>query len=757
MYCGPTWVFILLVAMVGVTNPAWSTPDSPNLPPPPKVPGEVVTASGLNSGGSEKVKESSDRDPGIGEKNSSKLVDMNFSEMIGLDEVAEIVSRRLGKNMILDPNLKGKKIQIIAPKKVSEDEAWQIFLSVLDVLNLATVETGRVTKIIRRTQGIKDNLPVYRHDDSLPVSDLLITQVIPLKYVNAKSIQASLSRFTTPGSLVSVEETNHLIISDSSDKVRRVLDIISLMDVKSQQDQLKIFQVKYGQASKITDKIKQFMVASGGVRGKSPLTRSGSDHAKLISDDTRNIIGVFASEVQIKMVKGYLDKLDLKPLPSGGQSLIHILPLEYADAKKMSTTLSSLSSASSGAGKTSLSPSRPVLAATSKPGGAVPAVRAPSGFKVTADESSNSLLVVGDKLARDSVSYVVKKFDVRKDQVLIEAQIMELGADHKFKTGSSFFLGQGGADADSTKVITAWKAGDMSSLVLAGSDAFASQGAETKANLFAGNFNDGLAIGALAGQGVDVPGLGKISPGALIRLVKTDQNTKVLSSPYILALDNEEASLSVGETVFFNVNASGAGTAGPRVEKENVDLTLNVTPSLSWGDYISLNLSLEANQLAGLTETGLPSVNKRKVKQVLTLKNGQTAVIAGLKEVSEVESLSKIPLLGDLPILGGLFRTKTKSFRDQQLAIFLTVWAVRSSEDLKRIYKQKIKESQDFLVNMKGEETKESYFYSELPGDNAADYEKSDLDIWEEKLRAQWYQDGRKAMGYPEPVNQDGS
>lgn len=756
MYFGPTWVFVLIAVSIGFASPSWSSPDSPTLPPPPDAPGQA----GPDREDSSKEADLAG-DPGrqaASEKThaAARLVDMNFSEMIGLDEMAEIISRRLGKNMILDPNLKGKKIQIIAPQKVSEDEAWKIFLSVLDVLNLATVETGRVTKIIRRTQGVKDNLPVYRHDDALPVSDLLITQVIPLKYVDAKSIQSSLSRFTTPGSLVSVEATNHLIISDSSDKVRRVLDIISLMDVKSQQSQLEIFQIKYGQASKIADKIKQFLTASKGAAGKSPLKRSGPEQAKLIHDDTRNIIGVFASDIQIRQVKGFIDKLDLKPLPGGGQSLIHIIPLEYADAKKMSTTLSSLSSASSKKSTTPLAPAVPVKPGQVRAAGAGPAAPT-SGFKVTADESSNSLLVVGGKGVRESVSYVVRKFDVRRNQVLIEAQIMELGTDHKFKTGSSFFLGQGGANEDGTKVITAWKAGDMSSLVLAGSEAFSSQGADTKANLFTGNFNDGLAIGALAGQGVDVPGLGKISPGALIRLVKSDQNTKVLSSPYILALDNEEASLSVGETVFFNVSDSGSSSAGPRVEKENVDLTLNVTPSLSWGDYISLNLSLEANQLAGLTETGLPSVNKRKVKQVLTLKNGQTAVIAGLKEISEVESLSKIPLLGDLPILGALFRTKTKGFRDQQLAIFLTVWAVRDSDDLKRIYKQKLKESLDFLVNMKGEETKESYFYSELPGENAADYEKSDLDIWEEKLRAQWYREGREAMGYPDQLSQDGS
>ena len=670
-----------------------------------------------------------------------ELIDMNYPASTGLAVIAAAVSEKTGRNIIMDPTLKGREVQIIAPQLLTPDDAWETFISALDLSGLSTVETGRVTKIILRSQGIRGNPPLIKPGGGLKVSDQLVTQVVPLKYVDAKQILSALSRFVTPGSMVALPSTNHLIISDSAEKVRRVLDMITLMDVRAQHSGLKIFPVRYGQASLLKQALEQIMGARNGIsQGRGPLKRGGGPEIRLLSDDQHSLIAAFAPDAYLHQIAEYLRQLDVPSEREDSDSVVTLVPLEYADAGKLAATLSALSG--SFIGTRALSGSGSSLDNNGK--------GAPGGFKVAVDRPSNSLIITGSRAVRESLEYVIRKFDIRQDQVLIEAQILAVGTDHRLRLGSSLLFGHGRPDGAGTKVITGWEAGDMSSVLLSGSEAFASQGSEAKSRQFVGGFTSDLTIGVLAASGVQVPGLGMLTPGALMRLVRTDEDTRVLAAPWLLSADHGQAELSVGQTIFFRAsnlqNLSGSPTS--RLEKENIELSLKVTPSLSLGSYVSLDLQIDANQLAGISPEGLPSITRRSIRQKLSLRDGQTAVIAGLREIREISSVSKVPFLGDLPLVNVLFRKKSRSFQEQQLAIFLTVWSVKKSEDLAKIYRGKLKESLAFLRNSSQARANKSELIAELPDKDTSDYEKSEFERWEDQVREGLRRESRKAVGY---------
>ncbi|NRA43624.1 MAG: type II secretion system secretin GspD [Oligoflexales bacterium] len=605
------------------------------------------------------------------------LVSIHYPEMTDIQVIADEVARWTKKNFIWDQKVKGK-IKIIAPEKLSPEDAYKTFLSSLDMLGLSTIETGKVVKIMKTTEGMKSSSPIYRPSQELPGSDELVTQVLPLRYIRAKWILASLSRFATPRSMIAIENTNTLIITDSAKKIERILDIISFLDVGSQQPSLKMIAIKHALPSDIAKKLKEFSAieASSAKSKKSKAKKS----FKVLGLDANGLLVLMAPPVMLKRIEQFARSLDLAPKMEAGESRIHLRPIEFADAKKLAVVLNALS----------LANRQKANAYTNNN----------SQLKITADEPSNSIIVAGTRSEFHDVDYIIQKLDKRKSQILIEAEVLEIGTDHTFTVGTSIFAGSAG----STDIITAWQAGAMAPLILASSDALStSQG--VRAQQFTSATNEGLNIAALSGKGVEVPGLGTITPGALIRLLKSDSDTRVLSSPYILTVDNTEASLSAGETIFFrNSDTDSLGTTRTNVEKENIEMSLTIHPKISGNNDLSLTLMLDATELSGFS-FGLPQVSHKKIKQSIFLRNGQTAVIAGLKNIIESEATSKIPFLGDIPIIGHLFRNNVKVTKTKQLAIFLTPYVIHEASDLQRIYQDKLKETNFFLSKAQKDQT----------------------------------------------------
>ena len=262
------------------------------------------------------------------------------------------------------------------------------------MLNLTTVETGAVIKIRKVRDAMKGNLKTFQGSSWAPRTDAIITQIIPLKYVDAKKIQTTLSRIVSASSMIAYEPTNTLIISDSGYKVRRVLEILELLDVQTQQPKLLIVPIKYSDPKDISRKVQDILKASGA--GKSSSTYNAY---KILTDERSNSVIIFGPPRTIKDIQALVKKFDIPIEDLASQSSIHIRPLDYADAKKLASTLSSLAS---GGRKSSMR--RPPVKSAKAPGGSgsSPSLSDLSeGLKISADESSNSLLITGSRTAYD--------------------------------------------------------------------------------------------------------------------------------------------------------------------------------------------------------------------------------------------------------------------------------------------------------------------------------------------------------------------
>ena len=684
-----------------------------------------------------------------------ELVNIDFPEPTEIKDIIKAVALWTGKNVILDRQVTGK-VQIISPRKVTKEEAYQAFLSALNILGQTTVETGKVIKIMPIRTAVKGNLKTFLGSKWTPRTDEIITQIVPLKYINAKNIQTTLSRIVSSNSMIAYAPTNTLIISDTGYKVRRVLDIIDLLDVQTQQPRLEIIPIRFSDAKSVADKVRTLV--SGSSRSKR-LRTSGAMEYKILVDERSNSVIIFGPPRTITDVKRMVRKFDIELDDPSKQATIHVRPLDYADAKILASTLSALTQTNKRLSRTRRLPS------TAKARASTPTVaQFDDSVKITAYEPSNSLLITGSRSAYQALNSIIRKLDMRRSQVYVEADILDININDTFSVGASIFAGAG--TSKGVKALGSWQGAGATTLIAAGAMANSenatvqAQALEGLRGLFA---TDGIAVGILSGMEVDLPGLGKISPGALINLLKTDANTKVLATPQILTSNNEEAKIIDGETrLFYNEPLTATGVKTQKLEKQNADLRLKIKPNISHSNYVTLKIDLESTDFGTLdSESSLPNLIKRQTSQIVTVKNGQTVVISGLLKTRKFETFQKIPLFGDIPIIGWLFRNSKLGSTKTNLVVFLKPHIVHSASDLAQIYRQKIMERDEFLASVntkKGDD-----FYELLPKLSEGEYQTDEIDKHEqhqlEEMRREMYKIKRDDIhsAYPLAGERDNS
>ena len=676
-----------------------------------------------------------------------EMVNIDFPEPTDIKDIIRAVALWTGKNVILGKGVSGK-VQMISPRKVTKEEAYQAFLSALNVLKLTTVETGKVIKIMPIRTALKGNLQIYQGSGWSPRTDKMITQIVPLKYIDAKRLQTTLSRIVTTNSMIAYPPTNTLIVSDTGYKVRRILAIVELLDVQGQQPQVALVPIRYADAKVISQKVSEILRVSD--KGKAG---TGSTQRYKISVDERsNSVVIFGPPRTISDVKTLVKKFDFPIDDPANQAAIRVRFLNYADAKKLASTLSSL------AGNRSRSSRKRIVGSSKKKkssGGSSPSVAdLGDNVKITADESSNALLITGSRSAYEAINNLVRKLDQRRAQVYVEVDIIDVKMGNGFTFQTSIFAGSGREDGG-TKFSYGWQGNRGVGSLIAAQQQQTENGIPPEVAAGAVNsLGQDFTIGVISGASVTVPGLGTVSPGGLIHLIKTDSNSRILSSPHLLTSNNETAKIVVGQKLFYlSASQTALGGAGsvPKTEKEDVDLTLEIKPNISHtGNYLTLKIDLEANdgELKG-TPSGyqVPDVNKRQTSQIITLKSGQTAVISGLMKTSESENFSKIPLLGDIPILGWLFRNTSTNKQMSNLLFFITPHIVYGANDLAKIYDEKMKENNKIMGEYFDDEG-DSDFMLRSPTLADGAYTPNAFDEIEQKNRQRFLNEMRRDMGF---------
>jgi general secretion pathway protein D len=575
-----------------------------------------------------------------------------------IQELIKFVAEATGTTIVVDPAVKGK-VRVISSKPVSSSELYDLFLSILEVHGYTAVRSGGVVRVIQ-SKDARSSPVAVRSTEAKIGSDEYVTQVIRLDNISAaKLIPVLRPLVPQQAHMAAYAPSNAIIISDVSANIDRIREIIESMD-QSAQLETDIIKLKYAVAEDVVRMLDQL--------NKSEAKQSGAVDAEvlLVADERTNSVLVSGDELERARIKSLIRYLDT-PLEQSGN--VKVVYLEYADAKEISEVLS----------RVMQNMSRLDNADSKKP------TRTGNGSTIEADEGTNALIITADTDEMAALEAVIRRLDIRRAQVLVEAIIVEmelidgqeLGLQWLFANDNGFY----GSNINANDV----RAARIGDALFPPTD---SVEPVTDPDL-------GDLAGALAGTPGLSMGWGTIGDDltmtVILNALKEQNNANILSTPSLLTLDNQEAFITVGQNVpfvtgsFTNTGAGGDGAQNPfqTIERENVGITLTVTPHINEGDSVVLDIEQEVSSLTGLSAVASDLItNERRIRTKVLAGDGRTVVLGGLIKDDIQDGQQKVPFLGDIPLLGRLFRTDAVKVTKTNLLIFIRPTIIRDDEQL---------------------------------------------------------------------------
>ena len=691
-----------------------------------------------------------------------ELVTVNFKKA-RIEDIVTTIAAWTGKRIVYSSNLSGT-VSIISGGKVTKLEAYQLFLEALKTAGYTIIETGKVTTIVPLNKLKGANSQVFNSNKWSPRTGELVTQLIKLEHLEVSGTTHGNQLLTiikgmlpqTGASVHAFPKTNSFIVTASGNDINRILAVIKHLDSGTQQRKIKIVPLKYSDPKSIESKV--LMIEPSARPSTSYFASSRSANTfKLMADERTNSVILFGTKEKLDKFESIIKTFDKKPTDPANGATIHVRPLDYAKAEDLAKTLNNLlkSKSSSNTRNKYLSkfPSLKNIKSTNS-GNAASAEVLDKNVTISSDKSTNSLIITGSRVAYNVLNTIIKKLDQRKKQVYIEAEIIEVTKQDGFKSDFSVLAGDGDNNFMGIAGFNGAGAASMAKAATFAGDP--SKKAEAFKDL-AETFSSGFKVGLL-GEAVDILGF-KVRPGVLISLLKSDGNSRTLSSPQILTLNNEEGTQVTGNKIFYQERRFNEATNSETTtfKPEEVDLTFKVTPNVSYSDYVTLDIDLEANTLLGIADNGAPTTAKRHAKQKVTVKNGQTVVISGLLTHEERNKESGIPLLKDIPGLGFFFRSTDKQKEQKNLMVFVTPHVVYGPADLASIYKDKVQQRDDFIKHIYGDDVIQDDFYRLIPSLSDGVYKPTEIDKIEEKRQKQQHEENLKMMGYTKDGSDDKS
>ncbi len=645
------------------------------------------------------------------------MITMDFQD-VDLAVLIKFISELTGKNFILDEKIRGKKVTVISPTKISKDEAYKVFESILDIKDLATVPSGSVIKIVPAKDAIEKSLRTVVGHEKAPDSDALITRLVALEYVDPDQMVKILKPLMSRESKIDAyAPTNTLILTETASNIARLMRIVQQLDVRADEMEMDVIPLEYASAEAMSRQLQEILqtLASSTAAGGAPTTTRRARRTtrrrvaqaaatntqgfggKIIADDRTNSLIVLATETQLEEIRELVHKLDYDTPRAYGN--INVYYLEYANAEDTATVLSDLVSGAQSLGRNG----------TANKGVTPPSVaRTLTSFEgevsITADVATNALIIVATPRDYLTLKNVIEKLDIRRKQVYVEAVIMEIQPSVLQELGMEYRGAiplESGDNVD--KVLLGGTnfnlgADDM----ITGAAALSATGGIPDTGLFplTQNGTGGLNLGGIFDRvkvGEDADGNGIYLPANTLVLHALKQNTKanLLSTPHLIAMDNEEAEIIVGRNVPFITSTSQTTVSTvQQVQRESVGITLRFTPQITEGDYIQLQLYQEISSLidspVGQDPNRVgPTTSERKSTNTVLVRDGQTIIVGGLMEDRVRTTETKVPWLGDIPVLGWLFRYNSDNVEKQNLLIFLTPTIIREDQDVQRLFEEK--------------------------------------------------------------------
>lgn len=707
----------------------------------------------------------------------------NFDKA-SIQEILDAIARLRCMNFILSDQVKGKNdISIVSRTPVSVAQAYAAFLSALEANGMSLVPAGSYWKVVERKDAAKTPLPMYDigkdgvlqkmipkegRAGEFPNSDAHVTLLYEVKFANKDQIQQLIRNLMTKNADLQTPGGNLLILSDSGSNILRILEVLDKIDVQGSSNQLNVYTPDYadvgsiqarlqeifgvgdkgaaGPASSKAARVKKVKDVVEGVKGEEEeATNDVTDVfiEKIIADERTNQLIVISSPKAFSRVLEVIKILDVLGPVEGGGVRMWVVPLANADAQKAASTLSSLATGA-GAKKTGADAKAGAKAKEQ----AQAAALFEGDVKVTADETTNALVIVASARDFRALRSVIEQLDVRRPQVFVEAAILEVAVNQNRNVGLSAYgsapldvpipgstgpgiltfaneggkslFGQGARVASGIALLSALERSgrlDQSSAAL---------GLELVDSL-----SQGIGLFSFTGPAITLiedssgnPIVSFPSVGAVVNLLQGNSNVDILSTPHLMTTDNEKAELSVGDRVPVNKGTSFSGAGGlgigaqQQITYEEVKLKFTVTPHVNADDEVRIELEQEVSDISGQVNIGgvnNPIISSRTVKSVVVTADQRTVVIGGLMQDKKSDSESKVPFFGDIPVIGWLFKNWSDTSKKTNLILLLTPYIVRDEDDFRKIYDLKMKERQAFI---------DSYFTDARRYDPFIDYDR---------------------------------
>jgi general secretion pathway protein D len=549
-----------------------------------------------------------------------------------IDQVAQIS----GQTFVVDPRVKGQ-VSVVSNSPLTLTEVYQLFLSVMATHGFSVITQGDQARIVPNAEAKADA------DAGRNAPDRLETRLIQVQHGSATEL-IPLIRPLVPqyGHLAAISSANAIIISDRTANIERIEDLLRQLDQKGQND----YSVLNLQHAWVMDTAE--VLRNAVDRGQA----KGASGTQVIADGRTNrliLLGPPAARAKLVALAQSLDT------PTSRSANTRVIRLRHGDAKSLAETLGEISE-------------------KLKPETGGETTGKPQTILIRADESLNALVLLAEPDVVATLEDIVRQLDVPRAQVMVEAAIVEVSGDITDALGVQWAVdgrgstgGLGGTNFSGT--------GLSVGRVL---QAIQDSGSDTDNNTLA-NLPDGAIIG-----------LGTDSFGVLITALSANSKSNLLSTPSLLTLDHQKAEILVGQNVPFQTGSfttSGSGADNPftTIERQDIGVTLKVTPHINEGANLRLEIEQEISSIAP-TSQGVNAVdlitNKRSIKSTILAENGQVIVLGGLIQDDVTQADSKVPLLGDIPLIGALFRSTKETRIKRNLMVFLRPTVVRDGAGL---------------------------------------------------------------------------
>lgn len=615
-------------------------------------------------------------------------VQLNFVEA-EIQAVVRALSRATGQQFLVDPRVKGN-LTLVSEGQVPAHQAYDMLLAALRMQGFSVVDVGGVAQVVPEADAKLLGGPIY--NAASPSGNGMQTRTFRLQYENAVNLIPVLRPIVSPNNPINAYPGNNsIVITDYAENLARVAQIIDGIDTPSAID-TDVVPVQNGIAVDIAAMVAELLETQGNDQ---------TQKITVVGDPRSNSIIIRAgSPERTELARNLIYKLDNA---QSNPSNMHVVYLRNAQAGKLAQSLRGMLtgesesgvsdeartqlSAMGGAGTTSQgspqnSSGTPTGSGVQPSGYAKDSAGASNttseqntafsagGVTIQADATTNTLLISAPDPLYRNLREVIDMLDQRRAQVVIESLIVEVNEDDASEFGVQWQAGNLGGK------------GGFGGVNLGGSGINGTPTSKTSIDVLPKGLNIGLVDGT-----VDIPGIGRVLDlKVLARALKSKGGTNVLSTPNLLTLDNEAASIFVGQTIPFVTGSyvtGGGGTSNnpfQTVQREEVGLKLNVRPQISEGGTVKLDIYQEVSSVDARASVEAGTVtNKRAIDTSILLDDGQIMVLGGLLQDGYTQSNDAVPWLSDIPGLGALFRNESRSVNKTNLMVFLRPYIIRDS------------------------------------------------------------------------------